>query len=70
VGLGTELLTQRRRSDVPLSNYQNGDVVINAGPGAAFREPGAAQVCLPSNKQLTELAERLKIEPLRDRVML
>lgn len=46
------------------------DVVINAGPGAAFRGPGAAQGLFGLEQAIDELAERLKIEPLalRDRI--
>lgn len=46
------------------------DVLINTGPGAAFRGPGAAQGLFALEQAIDELAERLKIEPLalRDRI--
>lgn len=46
------------------------DVSINAGPGAAFRGPGAAQGLFGLEQAIDELAERLEIEPLvlRDRI--
>ncbi len=49
---------------------QQYDVIINAGPGAAFRGPGAAQGLFALEQLIDELAERLNLDPLvlRDRI--
>lgn len=54
----------------PNFSQEQYDVVTNAGPGAAFRGPGAAQGLFALEQAIDELAERLKIEPLalRDRI--
>jgi xanthine dehydrogenase YagR molybdenum-binding subunit len=46
------------------------DVFINAGPGAAFRAPGAPQGVFALEQLLDELAERIEIDPiaLRDKI--
>lgn len=46
------------------------DVLTNAGPGAAFRGPGAAQGLFALEQAIDELAERLKLDSLvlRDRI--
>jgi xanthine dehydrogenase YagR molybdenum-binding subunit len=46
------------------------DVFTNAGPGAAFRAPGAPQSMFALEQLVDELAEKLKIDPLalRDKI--
>ncbi|GAA6621048.1 xanthine dehydrogenase family protein molybdopterin-binding subunit [Scytonema sp. NUACC26] len=46
------------------------DVLINAGPGAAFRAPGNPQGAFALEQLIDELSERLQIDPLalRDKI--
>lgn len=46
------------------------DVFMNAGPGAAFRGPGAAQGLFALEQLIDELAERVNLDPLalRDKI--
>jgi xanthine dehydrogenase YagR molybdenum-binding subunit len=46
------------------------DVLIHAGPGAAFRAPGNPQGAFALEQLIDELAEKIKIDPvaLRDKI--
>ncbi len=43
------------------------DVFVNGGPGAAFRAPGHPQGCFAFEQSIDELAEKLKMDPMKFR---
>lgn len=56
--------------DCPNFAQEQYDVLMNAGPGTAFRAPGAVQGAFAMEQVIDELAEQLGLDPvaLRDRI--